>query len=96
VSLPPLELSQRPRLSAKARLRPDGPSGKLALLSPENVMLLNATGAAIVELCDGTRSVAEIVSALGGRFSAPPARLEAEVVGYLERLRDKGLVEVEA
>jgi len=83
----------RPRLHAKARLRPDAPSGKLALLSPENVMLLNATGAAIVELCDG-RTVAEIVASLGTRFSAPPGRLEAEVIRYLGQLRDKGLLEV--
>jgi pyrroloquinoline quinone biosynthesis protein D len=85
----------RPRLHPKARLRPDEPSGKLALLSPENVMLLNATGAAIVELCDG-RTVAEIVAALGQRFSAPPGKLEAEVIRYLARLREKGLLEVPA
>jgi pyrroloquinoline quinone biosynthesis protein D len=91
----PLALEDRPRLAAKARLRPDGPSGKLALLSPENVMLLNASGAAIMELCDG-RTVAEIAAALGQRFSAPPGRLEAEVRDYLTRLRDKGLVEVGA
>ena len=92
---PALGLDDRPRLSSKARLRPDGPSGKLALLSPENIMLLNTTGAAIVELCDG-RSVAEIVAALAQRFSAPPDRLQAEVIRYLGRLRDKGLLEVVA
>ena len=93
MSLTALEPGHRPKLSPKARLRPDGPSGKLALLSPENVMLLNATGAAIVELCDG-RTVAEIVASLGERFSAPPGRLESEVIRYLGQLRDKGLLEV--
>jgi pyrroloquinoline quinone biosynthesis protein D len=93
VSSAATSLGDRPRLAAKARLRPDGPSGKLALLSPENIMLLNASGAAIVELCDG-RTVAEIVMALGHRFSAPPERLQTEVIGYLTRLRDKGLVEL--
>ncbi len=92
---PGIAPESRPRLSSKARLRPDGPSGKLALLSPENIMLLNATGAAIVELCDG-RTVAEIVAALALRFSAPPERLQAEVTSYLLRLRDKGLLEVPA
>jgi pyrroloquinoline quinone biosynthesis protein D len=85
-------LEDRPRLSSKARLQPDAPSGKLALLSPENIMLLNTTGAAIVELCDG-RTAAEIVSALALRFSAPRERLQAEVLGYLGRLREKGLIE---
>jgi pyrroloquinoline quinone biosynthesis protein D len=87
-----MDLQERPRLSSKARLQPDGPSGKLALLSPENIMLLNTTGAAIVELCDG-RMVAEIVAALAQRFAAPPERLQAEVLGYLVRLREKGLIE---
>ena len=87
-----MNLEERPRLSSKARLQPDRASGKLALLSPENIMLLNATGAAIVELCDG-RTVAEIVAALAQRFAAPPERLQAEVLGYLDRLREKGLIE---
>jgi pyrroloquinoline quinone biosynthesis protein D len=89
----PLALDARPRLHAKARLRPDQTSGKLALLSPENILLLNATGAAIVELCDG-RTVAEIVASLGTRFSAPPNLLEAEVLRYLGQLREKGLVSI--
>jgi pyrroloquinoline quinone biosynthesis protein D len=90
-----LGADSRPRLSSRARLQPDAPTGKLALLSPENVLLLNATGAAILELCDG-RTVAEIAAALSQRYLTPPAQLETEVIAYLARLRDRGLLEISA
>ena len=81
----------RPKLAARARLKPDAPSGKLALLAPECVMLLNETSAAIVELCDG-RTVGAIVDALASRFAVPRERLLADVTAYLGKLVDKGLV----
>lgn len=85
----------RPRLAARARLRPDAPSGKLALLAPESVMLLNESSAAIVELCDGNRTVDGIAEALALRFSAPRARVLEDVTAYLGRLVERGLVEIE-
>ncbi len=83
----------RPRLAARVRLQPDVPSGKLALLAPESVMLRNETSAAIVELCDGRR-VEEIVAALAVRFSAPRERLLEDVTAYLGKLMARGLVEL--
>lgn len=85
--------SARPRLAARARLKPDAPSGKLALLAPESVMLLNETSAAIVELCDG-RTLEAIVDALALRFAVPRERLAADVAAYLGKLMDRGLVEL--
>jgi pyrroloquinoline quinone biosynthesis protein D len=38
------------------------------LLTPETVILLNDTGAAILELCDGQRTVAEILAELRARY----------------------------
>jgi pyrroloquinoline quinone biosynthesis protein D len=38
------------------------------LLTPETVTLLNGTGAAILELCDGERTVAEILAELQSRY----------------------------
>jgi len=38
------------------------------LLTPETVILLNDTGAAILELCDGQRTVAEILAELRDRY----------------------------
>ncbi len=86
-----LSTSSRPRLAARVKLKPDAPSGKLALLAPESVMLLNETSAAIVELCDG-RTLEGIVDALALRFSVPRERLAADVTAYLGKLMDRGLV----
>ena len=49
-------------------MRFDAARGQHALLSPETVWVINATGAAIVELCDGRRTVAEIQAELQSRY----------------------------
>ena len=48
-------------------MRFDAARGQHALLSPETVWVINATGAAIVELCDGLRTVAEVQAELQSR-----------------------------
>ena len=45
----------------------DAARGQHALLSPETVWVINDTGAAIVKLCDGRRTVAEIQAELHSR-----------------------------
>ena len=60
--------SARPRLARHVRMRFDEARGQHALLSPETVWVINDTGAAIVELCDGRRTVAEIQSELQSRY----------------------------
>jgi pyrroloquinoline quinone biosynthesis protein D len=60
--------SARPRLARHVRMRFDAARGQYALLSPEAVWVINDTGAAIVELCDGRRTIAEIQSELRSRY----------------------------
>ena len=60
--------SARPRLAPHVRMRFDAARGQHALLSPETVWVVNGTGAAIVELCDGRRTVAEIQAELQSRY----------------------------
>ena len=64
-----VEDSVRPRLAPHARMRFDAARGQHALLSPETVWVINDTGAAIVELCDGRRSVADIQAELQSRYN---------------------------
>src|SRR5579859_5529296 len=89
----PLTADACPRLAAGVRIQPDKVSGKPALLYPEGVLLLNPTGAAIVELCDGVSTVEEIVAELAQRYQAPADQLSADVIDYLERLHARGLLE---
>jgi pyrroloquinoline quinone biosynthesis protein D len=61
--------SARPRLARHVRMRFDAARGQYALLSPETVWVINDTGAAIVKLCDGRRTVAEIQAELQSRYA---------------------------
>jgi pyrroloquinoline quinone biosynthesis protein D len=61
------------------------------LLTPEAVSVLNGTGAAILGLCDGRRTVTEIVTELRGRYQRVD---DEEVRLFLDRLAARRCVEV--
>ncbi|MEV6833080.1 pyrroloquinoline quinone biosynthesis peptide chaperone PqqD [Streptomyces sp. NPDC051133] len=75
--------SDRPRLAAHVRLTFCRTRQRKVLLHPETVVVLNGSGAAILELCDGRRTVAEIVAELGARYETVP---DDEVRRFLARL----------
>ncbi|MDX3239018.1 pyrroloquinoline quinone biosynthesis peptide chaperone PqqD [Streptomyces sp. ME03-5709C] len=60
--------SDRPRLARHVRLTFCRTRRRHILLHPETVVVLNDSGAAILELCDGRHTVAEIVTELGTRY----------------------------
>jgi pyrroloquinoline quinone biosynthesis protein D len=75
----------------KARLRYEEVRQTDLLLLPERVVKLNPTGAAILRLCDGRRTVREIVLELESRFKQ--AGLENEVLEFLSNVSLQGWVE---
>ena len=79
-----------PRLALGAVLRHDDVRGQDILLLPERMVKLNESGAAILGLCDGRRSVAEITEELERRFAA--AGLQADVVEFLAAFAEHGWV----
>jgi pyrroloquinoline quinone biosynthesis protein D len=82
----------RPLLARGVRLTFDPARQRHVLLSPETVVVLNATGADILELCDGERTVARIVTELGARYSRV---VDEDVLRFLDRLVARRCVEVE-
>ncbi len=86
--------SCRPTLRSWVRPRRDAASGKIALVFPEGMLELNETGTEIIDLCDGARSLDEIVGLLATRFEAPADLLRTDITDYLLRLRTKGLLEL--
>ena len=82
--------SSRPKLSPHLRLRFDRTREQHVLLGPESVTVLNGTGAAILDLCDGQRTVAEVVDALRESYQDVKDR---EVAEYLARLANNHCVE---
>jgi coenzyme PQQ biosynthesis protein PqqD len=80
----------RPRLVTGARLQYDDVREEHLLLIPEGAVRLNPTAAEVLELCDGERSLDEIVGALSERYQG--ADLRDDVLGLVDGLTEKGLV----
>lgn len=84
----------RPRLASRARLKFDALAQQEMLLFPEAALLLNETGAAIVRLCDGERSLEQIVDALAAQFHGIDRdTLRREAEKFLESIRARGLLQ---
>ena len=80
-----------PSLWRLARLNFDPVRQQHVLLYPEGAIMLNESGAAILELCDGQRSVAEIARILDERYHCD---VLADVTDYLNQLVEKEFVRV--
>jgi PqqA peptide cyclase len=65
---PALSLSDRPQLRRGVRAGTDPLSQEPVLLFPEGVLFLNETAAAVIRHCDGSRTVAEAVRAIGDLY----------------------------
>jgi pyrroloquinoline quinone biosynthesis protein D len=76
----------RPALARFVKMRHDQARGRHVLLGPETVVVLNPTGADILGLCDGHRSVGDIVDELGRRYDRDRAHIDDEVAQFLEKL----------
>src|SRR5258706_12450042 len=84
----------RPRLAARVRLKFDSVAQQQMLLFPEAALLLNETGAAIVRLCDGVRSIDQIVDGLAEQFrGVDRERLRFEAETFLESIRTRGVLQ---
>jgi pyrroloquinoline quinone biosynthesis protein D len=80
----------RPRLATGARLRYDDVREEHVLLVPEGAVRLNPTAAEVLELCDGERSLDEIVIVLTERYEG--ADLRDDVCGLVDGMAEKGLL----
>ena len=87
----------RPRLAPKAKLRLDRITNQFVLLAPEKGLALNRTGSAISQLCTGELTVEAIVETLSQAHpSTERAKIESEVLSFLQELLERGLIVVQA
>jgi pyrroloquinoline quinone biosynthesis protein D len=57
---------------------------------PERALRLNGPSLEIVERCDGTRTVQQIIAELQKIYSkAEPQKVETDILGYLALLHDQ-------
>ena len=66
----PLTTESRPRLWRIARLDFDRVRQRPVILYPEGALFINDTAKAILELCDGQRTVSDIATELGSRYQS--------------------------
>jgi pyrroloquinoline quinone biosynthesis protein D len=78
-----------PELRRGVRLSFDHVRETHVLLFPEGVLVPNTTAAAVLELCDGARTVTDIAAVLGKRFSGVR---EQDVLDVLARLGERRVV----
>jgi pyrroloquinoline quinone biosynthesis protein D len=80
----------RPRLVTGARLRYDEVRAEHVLLIPEGAVRLNPTAAEVLELCDGERSLDDIVGAVSARYDGADVR--DDILELVDALAQRGLV----
>jgi coenzyme PQQ biosynthesis protein PqqD len=66
--------------------------GELVVVLPEQgkFVVLNATGARVLHLSDGTRTLREIADTLAVEFDADQAQVEADVLRFAQALVERG------
>jgi pyrroloquinoline quinone biosynthesis protein D len=84
--------SAKPKLAAGCRW--GGSAEARMLLIPEGAIRVQGPGEKILQLCDGSRTFADVVAQLEQEFSqGDPAQIRADAAGFLEQLHDKRVVD---
>ena len=90
--MPRPEDSSRPHLATGCRWVGDGENR--TVLFPEGMIKLEGTGHAILTRCDGQHTFQQIVDELQSLYGASDAvKIREDVSGFLERLRQKRVVD---
>jgi pyrroloquinoline quinone biosynthesis protein D len=82
----------RPALARHARLKFDEARQVWVILVPERVLAPDEIAVEILQLCDGVRSVAEIVDALAAKYTAERKLICNDVMAMLRDLAEKGFL----
>jgi pyrroloquinoline quinone biosynthesis protein D len=90
----PLTLAQsvRPRLMRGVRLRRDERRGGHVLLAPERVVRADPVAVAVLERCDGSRTLGEIVDDLCVVYKGERSRIDADVRALIADMIDRKMV----
>ena len=88
----PISDASKPALAIGCRWNESGE--ERMLLFPEGAMKVQGTGLAILELCDGQRTLADIIEELKRQyFGADPQRIRDDATRFLEQLHEKRVVD---
>jgi hypothetical protein len=67
---------------------------ELVVVQPDKgkFVVLNATGAKVVELADGVRTLGEIAAEIAETFGVAQDRVEADVLTFAASLKERGIL----
>lgn len=82
---------RRPALASGVRLHRDQVRDRDVLLYPEGALVLNETAAAVLELCDGTRTIEQIANELSPRYGG--ADIRDDVAELIDGVAAQGLLD---
>ena len=84
--------ASRPKLPRHAKLKFDETRQVWVILAPERVLAPDEIAVEILQLCDGARSVEQMIDQLAAKYTADRAAIGADVIAMLQDLADKGFL----
>jgi pyrroloquinoline quinone biosynthesis protein D len=85
--------SSKPVLPKGVRLT-ENPQQGWVLVAPERVFKADGVSVTILKRCDGKISVEEMADQFAATYNAPRERILSDIIGLLQSLADKRLLEV--
>jgi pyrroloquinoline quinone biosynthesis protein D len=83
-----------PRFRRSVKFRFDAVREAWVLLAPEKLFMPDEVAVEILKLIDGKRTIAEIADNLAARFDAPRDVIVADVMVTLNKLSQRGAVQL--
>jgi pyrroloquinoline quinone biosynthesis protein D len=87
-----VEEASRPVLPRHAKLKFDDSRQVWVILAPERVLAPDEIAVEILQLCDGARSVADLIDLMAAKYAAPREDIGTDVIAMLQDLADKGFL----
>jgi pyrroloquinoline quinone biosynthesis protein D len=84
--------ASRPALPRHIKMRHDAARDRWIILAPERVFTPDPIAVAVLQLCDGARSLEAIATELAETYNAPQDQILADITALLQELADKGVV----
>jgi pyrroloquinoline quinone biosynthesis protein D len=84
--------TSRPKLPRHAKLKFDETRQVWVILAPERVLAPDEIAVEVLQLCDGVRSVTDMVDQLTAKYAADRGAIAADVIAMLQDLADKGFL----
>ena len=84
--------ASRPVLPRHAKLKYDETRQRWVILAPERVLAPDEIAVEVLQLCDGVRSVEQMIDQLAEKYTAERGAISSDVIAMLQDLADKGFL----